>query len=124
MDDEDDTWVPPQKPGFTSYPGHHSTSTHQLEASLDPNESPLSRAKRMFSEAADLAAGSIIDIALHEQNPRLRLDAAKYITDRVMGPTTQVNPVDEDNPLDKLMRAYTNQAESYANNPGVGGNDA
>jgi hypothetical protein len=119
MDDdsgEDNSWIP-QVPGYTNYPGG---SAAQLEADMHPGETSLARAKRMFSEAADLAAGSIIDIALHDPNSRLRLDAAKYITDRVMGPTSQVNPVDaEDNPLDKLMRSYTENVESFANGGSV-----
>jgi hypothetical protein len=119
MDDdsgEDNSWIP-QVPGYTNYPsGKSGASAAQLEADMHPGETSLQRAKRMFSEAADLAAGSIIDIALHDPNSRLRLDAAKYITDRVMGPTSQVNPVDaEDNPLDKLMRSYTENVESFAN---------
>jgi hypothetical protein len=118
MDDdsgEDNSWIP-QVPGYTNYPGGNKGSLGALEADMHPGETSLARAKRMFSEAADLAAGSIIDIALHDPNSRLRLDAAKYITDRVMGPTSQVNPVDaEDNPLDKLMRSYTENVESFAN---------
>ena len=37
---------------------------------------------KIFRESAQAAAMSVVHMALHEENPRVRLDAAKYVTDQ------------------------------------------
>jgi hypothetical protein len=71
---------------------------------LYPNEDPVQRAKRLLKEAADGAAATLVEIALHGSTEKLRLDAAKTILDRVIGPVSQVQPTDDESPLERMLK--------------------
>lgn len=95
---------------------------NQEQQIMDRVETPAQSARRLFQENSPAAALSIIHIAMYGSNERLRLDAAKYVTDRVLG-----RPGDDllqdggkDLPLDALIKQMAGAAESYANTNGMG----
>jgi hypothetical protein len=94
-DDEDAPF--PTVPGYTN-------SNLALERQLYPNEDTLQRAKRLLKESVDGAAATLIEIALHGSTEKLRMDAAKTILDRVMGPASMIVPNDDDGPLERMFK--------------------
>ena len=80
-------------------------------------ETPPEMSRRIFRENAPNAAASIVHIALYGSNERLRLDAAKYITDRVLGRVGDDVGRDDDSPLDVMIKNMQLAAESHANRP-------
>lgn len=60
-------------------------------------------AERMFAEHAVAAAASICQIAMYGQSERIRLDAAKYVTERVLGRVQDNPPKIDNDPYEKLM---------------------
>jgi hypothetical protein len=105
FEDEEDDAPFPTVPGYSN---SHSRTNHsanlELEQSLYPNEDPVQRAKRLLKEAADGAAATLVEIALHGSTEKLRLDAAKTILDRVIGPVSQVQPTDDESPLERMLK--------------------
>lgn len=80
------------------------------------DESDEQLAKRLFKEASPRAALSIIHMAAHSQNERIRLDASKYITERVLGPASSpASEGESDTPLEDLLGDIVGQIEQYAN---------
>jgi hypothetical protein len=100
MDDEDQP--------FPTVPGYSSALS--LEKDLHPNEDSLQRAKRLLKDAVDGAAATLIEVALHGSTEKLRMEAAKTILDRVIGPVGQVQVVDDDGPLERMFRELEQSA--------------
>lgn len=73
-DYEDEKWVPDE-----------ALASLTMESHLHPEESSTERANRLIVENVDVAAAAVIHIARNDPNPRLRLDAGKYIMERVLG---------------------------------------
>lgn len=46
------------------------------------------QARKIFRENVSHAAYAICEIAMHSENERIRLDASKYVVERVLGRTT------------------------------------
>ena len=69
---------------------------------------------RLFRENSARVAMSVIDIALRGTSERLRLDAGKYVIDRVLGPTGK-ETYRADSPLDAMVRQMQQDAENEAN---------
>jgi hypothetical protein len=85
-------------------------------------------AKRLFREAGPTAAAAIVHIAQYGDNERLRLDAARYITERNLG---KVGGEDAGgDPLEELLASVVKDEDAaIANARAVlgsdeGGNDA
>jgi hypothetical protein len=103
-DDSEDQDAPfPTVPGYTNANTNISQNL-TLESQLHPNEDALQRAKRLLRESVDGAAATIIEIALHGSTEKLRMDAAKAIMDRVLGPASQSQAVDDDGPLERMFK--------------------
>jgi hypothetical protein len=85
---------------------------------LHTSETNAQTARRIFQENAPGAAASIAHIALYGSNERLRLDAAKYISDRVLGRVGDDLGQGEDSPLDAMIRSMQTAAEVHANGDG------
>jgi hypothetical protein len=100
--DEDQPF--PTVPGYSSNANRRASQHTDLERDLYPNEDPLQRAKRLLKDSVDGAAATIIEIALHGSTEKLRMDAAKTILDRVMGPASMAVPTDDDGPLERMFR--------------------
>lgn len=66
-------------------------------------EKPVDTAKRLFDENAVTAALEIIRICKHGSTDRTRFDAAKYITERALGPVLRDNQPALD---DELLKFY------------------
>jgi hypothetical protein len=58
---------------------------------------------------------SIVHIALYGSSERLRLDAAKYVTDRVLGRVGDDVIIGKNSPLDQLIMNMQKAAEAHAN---------
>jgi hypothetical protein len=74
-----------------------------LESTLHPEETTAQFAQRIFTENAPLAAQQIVSIAQHGSTDRIRLEASKYVTDRVLGKIGEAAKPDED-PFVKFMK--------------------
>jgi hypothetical protein len=63
----------------------------KMERQVNPDLDNERLTKKLFDEASPLAAQTIINLALHGTNENTRLNAARYITDKVYdgdgGPT-------------------------------------
>ena len=75
-------------------------------------------ARNKAREAVPVAMDAIIYLATYGDNETLRLKAATYIVDRVLGKITDVpmdaNAIDDDDPLTKLVKAATAAGASQA----------
>ncbi len=56
-----------------------------MEQSVRPEETPEAITRRLMRENASVAALSIIHLSKHASTERMRLDASKYVLDRVLG---------------------------------------
>lgn len=82
-----------------------------MERAASPSESLENLTARLFRENAPAAAMSIVHTALHGANERTRLDASKYVVERLLGKVGESNPVGAVNPLE----AFLNGIEDMAN---------
>jgi hypothetical protein len=106
LEDDDEDAPFPTVPGYSSHPTNPRTTNNslELEQSLYPNENSVQRAKRLLKDAVDGAASTLIEIALHGSTEKLRLDAARTILDRVIGPAASTQPADDESPLDRMLK--------------------
>jgi hypothetical protein len=86
----------------------------KLNRALHPEESLAEATRRVFRENSPIAAQAIAHIAIHDPNTRVRLDAAKYVVERVLGKPGEENPHGR-TPLDALMEGIVTEVEEYAN---------
>ena len=56
-----------------------------LERHLHPEEDEEATSRRLLRENVAIATQSLIHLAVHGSSDRLRLDASKYIIERVLG---------------------------------------
>ena len=66
-------------------PTHIPTAEELGEIVFGPSPSEIAAARRLLREALVPAVQSIIDLAAYGKAERIRLDAAKYITERNLG---------------------------------------
>lgn len=83
------------------------------ERSLSPDETEEQLTRRLFRENAANAALGIIHIAVHGTNERTRLDASKYVVERVLGKVGDDAYDAEKSPLEALMEGVLQQAEAF-----------
>lgn len=70
-------------------------------------EYPEDQTRRLFKENAPLAASTICELATGmDVPPRIQLQAATYVVDRVLGRITDPTTT-EDDPYQKLMKQVT-----------------
>jgi hypothetical protein len=87
-----------------------------MDRSFHPEESLAETARRIYHENAPAAATSVVHIALYGSNERVRLAAAMYVTDRVLGRVGEDVNVGKDSPLDLMIKNMQKAAEVHANN--------
>jgi hypothetical protein len=75
-------------------------------------------AKMHLIEQAPYAAAQIAQLAQHASNERVRLDASKYIVERVLGPSGQPTQGVK-SPLQMVMSGFIKDAENFANGEGA-----
>lgn len=85
-----------------------------MEQAVYPHEAPEETAQRLFNENAATAAQSIVRLAATSVNERVRLSAAVYVIERVLG-KTPTTPTNAKAPWEKLIAATLVDVESYAN---------
>jgi len=86
----------------------------QMERVTHSEESTEDLTHRLFKENSPAIAMQMVNIALRGSSERLRLDAGKYVIDRVMGPVGKETHR-ADSPLDKMVRDMQEAAEAAAN---------
>lgn len=85
------------------------------ERTLNPQESEETLSRRLFTENAAAATVSIIHTALHGTNERTRLDASKYIVERVLGRVGDDAFGGEKSPVEAFLDDVVVEVEAYAN---------
>lgn len=85
-----------------------------MEQATHPDETNEELTHRLFRENSPRVAMSLVHIALNGTSERLKLDAGKYIIDRVMGPVGKETHR-ADSPLDAMVRQMQMDAEKAAN---------
>ena len=98
-DNEHQDWVPDE-----------ALDALTAEREFHPAEDEKQLTRRLFRENSPVAAMGIINTAKHDPNSRVRLDAQKYIIERVLG------KVGDDATGDKLpLETFLAQVEAAAN---------
>lgn len=72
--DMDDSWVPDD-----------ALSSLVTERTIHPEENDEATARRLLRENVAAVTLGIIHTAIHDPNSRVRLDASKYVVERVLG---------------------------------------
>jgi len=85
-----------------------------MERATHPDETTEELTHRLFKENSPSVAMQIVHIALRGTSERLKLDAGKYVIDRVMGPVGKETHR-ADSPLDALVRQMQDDVEKAAN---------
>jgi cyclophilin family peptidyl-prolyl cis-trans isomerase len=89
----------------------------KMERQVNPDLDNERLTKKLFDEASPLAAQTIINLALHGTNENTRLNAARYITDKVYdgdgGPTRSR--------WEELVGEAVSDAELHANTGSASG---
>lgn len=81
-----------------------------MEQSVRPEETAEVITRRLLRENAAVAALSVVHLSKHASTERLRLDASKYVLDRVLGRIGDDNASEID-PLEAFLAGV----EEYAN---------
>lgn len=58
----------------------------EIERELYGDDTPAVRTKKIFENSSAMAAHTIIDLVANGANDSIRLRAASYVVDRVLGP--------------------------------------
>lgn len=111
MSDNDRSWIPDA-----------AIEGLKMERSLNPGETDIELTRKLFRESAPAAATAIVHVALYGQNEKIRVDAAKYVVERVLGRPGEEN-ANGRSPLEELMEGVIKQevpegttaAERHAN---------
>jgi len=74
-----------------------------LERAVHPDETPEQTANRIFKENLPAAARSIVTLAVNGGSERIKLDASKYVVERIMGRIGEAPDQPEDGPLADLF---------------------
>lgn len=83
-----------------------------MEREYHPEESNPKTTKRLMDENAPVVAMSLIHLALHSGSERTRLDAGKYIMDRVLGRVGEELIPTEDSPIEKFVSEVMSDIEA------------
>jgi len=81
-------------------------------AMLEP-KSDIEFTRELFRQNAPAAAASIVHLALHSTNERVRSDNARYVVERVLGRPGEENPHGR-TPLEALMEGVLSVTEEPA----------
>jgi len=85
-----------------------------MERDAHPSESDIELTRRQFRESSPAAAASIVHLALYSAVEKVRLDASKYVVERVLGKPGEENPHGR-TPLEALLEGVYKPIEEYAN---------
>jgi len=82
----------------------------ELEDLYAGDEPPKERAQRIFDENAPFAAAAIIDLVHNATSDSIRLRAAQYVTDRVLGP---VGREEQQDVLNEFLKGIEGMANGH-----------
>lgn len=88
----------------------------KMEKSLNPTETSAQLTQRLFEENSPQAAMTLIHLSQHATNENTRMNAAKYVTERVLGKVGD-GVIEEETPLEKVVKEMHVRLEHYANSP-------
>ena len=97
---DDDEWVPAE-----------ALKSLQTERIVHSDETELQLSRRLMRENLPLITAGMIHTALHSQSERLRLDAQKYVMDRVLGKVGDDAFEGTVSPIDELTKALVSDTE-------------
>lgn len=86
----------------------------RMERVTHSDESEEALTQRLFKENGARVAMGLVNIALKSPNERIRLDASKYVVDRVLGPLGK-ETYRAESPLEKLVAQMQQDTEDFAN---------
>ena len=86
-----------------------------MDRTVHGEETQEQLARRLLRENLPVAVVGIIHTAQHGENSRIRLDAQKYVVERVLGKVGDDAFGADASPLDDFSKAMTAAAEAYAN---------
>jgi hypothetical protein len=86
----------------------------RMERIAHEDESEEALTQRLFKENGARVAMGLVNIALKSPNERIRLDASKYVVDRVLGPLGK-ETYRAESPLEALVKQMQKDTESFAN---------
>jgi hypothetical protein len=95
----------------------------RMERDLTANgETEEALSRRLLREAAPQAALSLIHMATHGSTERVRMDASKYVLERVLGKVGDDAYGAASSPLESFLQNMTSAAEEHANASAAGNN--
>lgn len=100
--DKPDTWVPDDVIAGLA-----------MERQMFAEETEETSVRKIFRLNAPAAAAAVVHIALHGSNERLRLDASKYVVERVIGRVGD-DVYGETNPVDDFISSVIQYTEENA----------
>jgi hypothetical protein len=86
----------------------------KMERSVRPSESEEEVTKRIFKENAPIVAQSLVQVAMHSPSESMRVQAGKYVIDRVLGKIGDDNKGDDD-PIRTFIESMMTEVETHAN---------
>jgi hypothetical protein len=90
--------------GMREWDPDEALSNLEAERKAFDDEAPEDRTRRLFKENADGAAMSIVHLAHHAVNENVRLKAAQYVTDRVLGRIQDSTALSDEDPFVRFMK--------------------
>lgn len=96
IDDASDGWVPEE-----------ALANMVEDRSINPLQSEEGATKSVFKKNAHIVAQSIVNMAIYSKSERTRLDAGKYVIDRVLGRVGDPILVDDDSPISRFINDVT-----------------
>lgn len=103
-----------QEPDDSYWDSDEALESVKMERTINPHETNAQLAKRLFDEAAPGAAMTLVHLARHATNENTRLNAAKYVTERVLG-RVDGDEAGEATPLESLLQEFHDTLENHAN---------
>lgn len=86
----------------------------KMEDDIHTTETNAVTAKRLLEENVPGAVLAIVHLSQNSHNERIRLDAAKYVTDRVLGKISDVNAAGVEDPFASIAEWLTSSEQTPA----------
>lgn len=99
------TGPPPEEGSQALTPEQQVEALKEEAAAL--GKSPREMADSLLEEHLPSAILALVDMSRSSANERIRLDAAKYLTDRVLGRISDATGADTSTPLDDVIDRIT-----------------
>lgn len=84
-----------------------------MEKALSSTDTPQTLAKRLFEENLPVAVMAIAHLATYSETEVIRLNAAKFVVERTMGPAERVMAQDGKHAWDDIYEDVVVEAETF-----------